>query len=328
MKYIPISAVLIFFVSFIGAEEWRKAREMANKGTLLLAEGKSSEALNIYQNIDPKDLSLPSFERDLLINIGIAYLEYAQRSDPYLTIVQKIFYTQQGIKAFEQAQLLECEEGKEKISPTCSSSPLLGQWMQQGKKQLQEFDEEKEKTRKKIALNTQEASPIDILEQTLEQAYLFQQKTLEAQLSSTGIKEKKWDLLIAQQKKVITQALLFIPAVLKQEEAQFHQIKEQNERCQQVPWNGVIPLYDRGLRSVQFVFQKQDQSSIDFLPLIAHQTQTIQNWEEALNLLKHPPEKKEGSTQQKWNETFSQLQEMYLEDQSSQKEPMKELHSW
>ncbi len=133
------------------------------------------------------------------------------------------------------------------------------------------------------------------------------QLTLLASKETTQIVE----ILKQQQKNILTQAALFIPAVLLEEEGRYHQIKD-NGRCQKTPWDQVIPLFDHGVRSIQS------------FPMIL--AQAITDWEQALKLLLHPPQEQEKS--QQWDDTFRQIQEMYLQDQSEPDQSPKELHSW
>lgn len=177
--------------------------------------------------------------------------------------------------------------------------------------------------------NEQNSTPAVILQQALDQANRTLELSFLAEAISGDNTAQIYTILKSQQTSILTQIAPFIPTVLKEQYERFHQDQDANAHCQQTPWDQVIPLYDKGFRLAQNVEKQHQQTVLDFQTLIAAQIQTIKEWEQALDLILHPPQQGSGaSTSQKWTNTFRQLQEMYLEDQSKPEQATKELHSW
>lgn len=176
---------------------------------------------------------------------------------------------------------------------------------------------------------TEASSPAAILQQVLDQANWNLQLSFLAEAIPKDKAAQAHAILRGQQRDILTQVAPFIPRVLKEQDARFHQTHDMNSRCQQTPWDQVIPLYDRGFRSAQNIDKQYQQRIFDFQAVIAGQVQTIKEWEQALSLILHPPQQGGGlATQQEWADTFRRIQEMYLEDQPQPKQATKELHSW
>jgi len=173
------------------------------------------------------------------------------------------------------------------------------------------------------------SSPAAVLTQALELAKNAMQLFLLAQLLSEEVIEQVHTILKEQESITLIEAELFIPTVLNAQNDLFHQNKNLDERCQQSPWDRVIPLFDRGCRLGKSNQELMNKNSFDLGTLITNQANAIKDWREALNLILHP-HKQQSSEEapQKWRETFRQIQEMYLEDQSKPEEVTKELHAW
>lgn len=309
--------------------DWQKGRILYNLGTIRLAQQNPIEALALFQKVNPVDLSLPRFGRNLFLNAGIAYLQYAQSlaHDSPSSLGQQSIFIEQSLKAFDQAQQLDCQAQKEELSSSCISSILLSQWIETARLQFNQVMADSHQFHS--LFKTEDSTPAAILQHALDQANRVLRLSF---LAEAMPQDKAGEALVrlkSEQDKILTQASPFIPAVLKEQDERFHQVKDLNSRCQQIPWDQVIPLYDRGFRLAQSVKMQYQQAAFDFQAVMAGQIQTIKEWEQALNLILHPPQQGGGATtQQKWGETFRKIQEMYLEDQSPPKHVEKELHSW
>lgn len=126
-------------------------------------------------------------------------------------------------------------------------------------------------------------------------------------------------MLIEQQEAVLLRAASFIPAVLKEQNINYHDANHQKTSCQQSPWDQVIPLFDHGLQAAK-------KGAV-----AAQQEQTLQDWQQAYNLLLSPPQLNQSSgasAPKNYAETFRLIQEMYLEDQPKQPQETGEMHTW
>lgn len=172
---------------------------------------------------------------------------------------------------------------------------------------------------------SKEDSPAAILQQALNQAHhtLLLSFLSEIMLKSVPKSEKIQAILKNQQEAILNQAAPFIPSVLEEQKMHFHQ------DCQQSPWDQVIPLYDQGDQAAQNAKKQLGKPLLDLQTLIAYQERTIQEWQQALMLILHPPQQTPAaSTPQKLTETFRLIQEMYLQDQAQSEEKIEELYSW
>lgn len=139
-------------------------------------------------------------------------------------------------------------------------------------------------------------------------------------------------ILLQQQQAVLTQSSLFIPAALEEQSSLFGNGSQPDLGCQQSPWDRAIPLFDHGYIAAQSGEKLLAGASFNSETVAAQQQQTIQDWHQALGLLKNPPRPSPtaGSSTAPKNlaETFRLIQEMYLEDQSQPEPESRELHSW
>lgn len=151
-------------------------------------------------------------------------------------------------------------------------------------------------------------------------------------------------ILKSQQTDTLKRAALFIPAVLKAQKESYEQVLPSDSRCQESPWDQIIPLFDHGYRAAQAAEKKLLEEKIDFQTVLADQKQTVKDWQQALDLLLHPPQQgaqgKSGAggtgpspstsaTSKDLNETFRLIQEMYMQDQAQPNQgPQKEMHAW
>lgn len=112
---------------------WQQARVLYNLGTIQLTQQHPIEALTFFQKIHPSELSLPRFARDLFLNEALAYLQYAETLAMHASLDQQAIFIEQSLRAFGQAQKLDCqlqkEEQEENSSFSCQTSSLLEQWI-------------------------------------------------------------------------------------------------------------------------------------------------------------------------------------------------------
>lgn len=157
---------------------------------------------------------------------------------------------------------------------------------------------------------------------TLQLIYLFQL------ISESKSADDTLSPLILQQKRIGNLVEPFIPTVLEQETASYHQPEHPDQQCQKSPWDQVIPLFDQGLKNTQEVEKELSRTPIQAASLIAYQETAVSAWKEALSLLMNPPQKKQEEANQNLNETFRLIQEMYIEDQAKPIPEPNERHSW
>lgn len=178
------------------------------------------------------------------------------------------------------------------------------------------------------------AAPSTILQQAIEQANCAVQLFFLSEMMPTQSAKQASipAILKTQQQDVLLQAAAFIPSVLDEQKMHFQHAKNRASRCQQSPWDQVIPLFDRGYRAAQNADKQFNTISLDPQLLIANQEEIIKNWQQALNLILHPPQQNQtpssNAVPQNLTETFRLIQEMYLEDQAQPEQKSEELHSW
>lgn len=171
------------------------------------------------------------------------------------------------------------------------------------------------------------------LKWALTQANLsFELLLLAGWIPNPTFENEKLDAMIQEaQNDVITRADLFIPAVLKDQENLFQQPNHSFSRCQESPWNQVIPLFDNGYVAAMEGAKLFALSSTDRQKIAAEQERTLDNWQRAVNLMMSPPKtspKPSPAAPKNLAETLRQIQEMYLEDQARPKPIMRERHTW
>jgi hypothetical protein len=190
-------------------------------------------------------------------------------------------------------------------------------------------------------INPKESTSILILQQALEQAHRAMQLTLLAEFIGDESSKKTSipTILKQQQQAILNQATLFIPTVLDEQQTRFQQARDSASSCQQSPWEQVIPLFDHGYQAAQYVAKQFSASDLNLQDICAKQKQTINDWQQALTLLLHPPQQNQkgssssesssfSSNPKNLAETFRLIQEMYLQDQSQPEQETQELHSW
>lgn len=182
------------------------------------------------------------------------------------------------------------------------------------------------------------STSLSSLQQALDQAnrsfYLVLLSQLISREASTGVNQL--EILKEAQALVLQSAKRFIEAVLKEQEALFHDPKTPDAACLESPWNQVIPLFDHGYLAAKSAEKLLAASTADYQVIAAQQEQTLQDWQQTLNLLNNPPPQKEqkrsgstsSATPKNLAETYRLIQEMYLEDQSKPQPVIGELHSW
>lgn len=176
-------------------------------------------------------------------------------------------------------------------------------------------------------ISIKEPSPLDILQRAFQQASRSYQLFLLSPFIKSLDNQKQ---LAFQQRMALEGGDRFIPAVLKEQKIQF---SSSDSSCQQFPWDQAIPLFDHGYSAAKKSSALLEEASLDRESIGAQQEQTLQDWNQAIELLKHPSAKNQTypdtpSSPKNLSETFQLIQEMYLEDQSQPQPEIGELHSW
>jgi hypothetical protein len=127
---------------------WQHARLLYNLGTVRLSQHQTTEALALFQSIQPTTLSLPRFGRDLLLNEGIAHLQQAQlltAKEAPLLLDQQAFFIRQGLEALAEAQTLSCQEQQtdQLEASACEPDLLVSQWSAHAHVELQKIQQQK-----------------------------------------------------------------------------------------------------------------------------------------------------------------------------------------
>lgn len=166
--------------------QWQKARLFYNLGTIELAQQRPIEALKFFQKIDPVQLSLPSFARDLFLNMGIAYLQYAQSLGESLFLDEQSIFIEQSLKFLDRAKSLDCQlQKEERFSSSCQPSYLLGQWINIGQMAFHSVYHKREQQWEEQAKTNFSLDRQDVQQLRLNYGALF----LQERLSSSNIKE-------------------------------------------------------------------------------------------------------------------------------------------
>jgi len=175
------------------------------------------------------------------------------------------------------------------------------------------------------------STPITVLREaisTAKKALFLHRLTSLANPPETMKKEIDTTLIKAQQ-GTVEQSAPFIPAVLKQEVERFRKIGEiRFTRCQEHPWEKVLPLFEIGYQNAQSAYQ----SNLSPAPQSLHrQEETVQNWQKALKLLEENETKQPEESNQSPEATqklLQSLQEMELEDKPEKPFVPLESHTW
>jgi hypothetical protein len=298
------------------------------------------QALEFYSQISLTDLSIPAFQRNLFINQGVAYVQQAQQAAEVFDLADIL--STEALKFFNYARDLDCEIQKQDQEKTsefmCLPNHLIEGWIHQAVEIRQAHDRKKEERKVVQWLEkgpqgslTSGSNAISILQGALAQVqkslrFLFVYDPSYGSLDVTTFKDL--------QTEVIRRAELFIPAVLQEQRELFSQRETASSRCQQQPWDQVIPLFDRGYRAIQSVQQDLGKFPKENLQALAKQEQAVQDWHDALQLLLHPPhpqpqkEPSENRPSEDIHETLRLIQEMHQEDQPLQETKNEEWHTW
>lgn len=177
-----------------------------------------------------------------------------------------------------------------------------------------------------------EKSLITLIDQT---SRALAMSHLSNQQKEPSIKEEMYPLIKEDLMKILETANSFIGIVLNAERERFQKIGViEFSRCQDKPWDQIIPLFEEGYDHVKWA----EDESVKEINL-----QTIQNlevallvWQKALDLLKNWNKFVNEQTDQlnetnafpaNMQEIFQSMQEMYLDDSAPQN-IQKEFHAW
>lgn len=214
--------------------------------------------------------------------------------DPYLDQLQKLLVSYQRTLAqlplqastlyrlqLEQQQLKAVGEENEKPANTGLLDEAL-KFLRDGKQDQARFSltvgEQEIRRMIRDLSQKDEKTPEQILESSIqEQAYALSLTRLQLQIAGTQLNPE----LEKSQSFVIEIAAPFLPSVLAKEK------KEYVVRCQRMPWEKVIPLFDQGMQTAEKA--KTAISEPENLNKgIRLQEDTLKYWQEALEWMKKP----------------------------------------
>ncbi len=100
-------------------KEWQIHRAAYNLGTVYLAKGDSIKAIRSFNTLNPTDLSVPRFGKNLFLNEGIALSLFSQ--SPFMqtngSFNGQIYLIQEGLSAFERAEKIACKNTQTCLLP-------------------------------------------------------------------------------------------------------------------------------------------------------------------------------------------------------------------
>lgn len=178
-----------------------------------------------------------------------------------------------------------------------------------------------------------QVKPTEILEEVLQKAW--NAKKLTVLYSAISENQTEAQSIVGNiQQHVVDNAKLFIPAVLAYEKKAFKSKDPRAQRCQQQPWERVIPLFDKGYQSSLAALAVIKES----VQALENQINSINDWRDALRLLTQSSQTSainlkaenpnQGETSTDINEILRLLQEMQAQDQPKEQSSDKELHTW
>lgn len=137
---------------------------------------------------------------------------------------------------------------------------------------------------------------------------------------------KTIESLINQQKLILNRSKQFLPSIIE-----FQKKAYESKENIYFDWEKIIDLFGRGFRLINqnlTLFSR----SLSGEKILNNQVETIQLWTRALELLSSPSQtpfdKENFSFDSNIQENFQMIQEMYLQDQSSKREELKEMYTW
>lgn len=100
-------------------------------------------------------------------------------------------------------------------------------------------------------------------------------------------------LLESSQSAVLTTSSPFIQEALEEQQQSFKE-----GQCQHMPWNQVLPLFDKGKRAAEEAARLLQEASPRWEAVKSQQETALKNWKEALKQLKKPKEQKKSEQNQ------------------------------
>jgi hypothetical protein len=193
--------------------------------------------------------------------------------------------------------------------------------------------------RKGALNNTPVDDPIFILEAALNKAEEGHQLNLLSQSVENGDKESTVNKLLTNAwNSTIESANPFIDRVLTIQTDRFRKTEGGASylRCQQIPWNQVIPLFEDGYQSALIAKEELSNPSSQSLLALSAQRLTVGYWRQALNLLRESANHsgassaklESDSSEKDISEVFNTLQEMEAGDAPKRHPSSRERHSW
>ena len=284
------------------------------------------ESLNTLMRVIFGNEPLPVILRKLLASYTIALLQEPLQQSALLSLQNE----QTQFKSFLSS---------ENFSPVEKNLSLAVKALDQAKtNDARLFAEEAQHLIKQMVRRheiTQKEVPATILEQGIEdQEWALMMNRLGQQINE-NLSSEASEIVARSQTSVFQTVQQFTEVVIKYQQNEFQNASDPQLRCQDSPWDEVIPLFDQGYQDAK---QAQDLLTKDYLRTAASlQEKVLKSWREALRLMREPkkkrkekPEKtaeepaapKEEPSQQpkeELNQTLRLLQEMEHDDQSQPK---------
>ena len=263
---------------------WQKVRIMYNIGTILMHKGLWEEASSVFASIPLSFHSLPILRPAIRNNLAVLNymkaLNVMEKKELTLNEYNHALYllenaqreakdAQEAVCAFYQME--DCSLQKDQIE-------LLAAIKNKREELLKAKEEIKTAQKDKIPFKDEEISPKDILEAGIQEQ--LQALSLSRIAEMKG--EKQFNAQLAQAQSNVLEAIdSFMQVVLDTEK------KDYLLRCQRMPWEKVLPLFNQGKQSAVEAKSKLTHFST-LLQAIRLQEQTIQFWQEALTAIQKP----------------------------------------
>lgn len=347
--------------------DWQKARVDYNLGTIYLSQQLTEKGLSLLLGIDPVSLSLPNIGENLLHNQAIGYLQFSQKGD---SLDKRLFYAEKASQLLGSAddvrplikelylkkkeEWMKLHDSGKNISKVHLDYTLLLFSDQFTIADIKALQKEAVDLEKEIQENLQKGaealkenqrlvarfyllaglSRLDLIEHSslttpdeiLEEALNQSTRSLQLLFLYALIGEKELlPIIQTQHQEVMKIAQLFIPGVLEKQKKEF-----EKGPCQEVPWNQVIPLFDKGYQEAVVTESGLKEKVFNEQVVMGREEQTVKFWQQALEALHHPlggiGDPKTANEDIK--ETFRLIQEMHVEDEPQSKKIKTEFHAW
>jgi len=233
-------------------DPWQHAYVMYYLGVLRFVEEDWSGAALKWSRLD-QEVSSPFLNRAVQTALAWAYVHQAHASED---LQDRVYYYKEALHTIKKAQDANCK------LTGCESANELVSMRRLVKQRVSESLQEQGVIVVKSEVEGDPKSPQEALQGTIDRQKealrvnrLSERKDVEAQLH------------------VIRSAEKFIPLVLVQQRETYE------TKCQNIPWNQVIPLFDQGYQQAIQAFKQGS---------IMHQEKALESWKRALAFLEEP----------------------------------------